>query len=107
MLNPDEIALHQLIDILARTRMPVDSKALVLKCRRRFQSGGALPTPMVLRLKVLYRRHSKRIRADEEARERARRSMAKQRLGLTEVEVKAKRKARENELRRKVEDFGI
>lgn len=107
MLNEDEIPLHQLISILARTRMPVDSKGLVIKFRRQFQAGGALPTPKVLELKALYRRYSKRIRTDEEARERARMSMARQRTGMTVAEVKARRTARENMLRRKIEDFGI
>ena len=107
MLNADEIGVHQLISVLARTRMPVASKGFVIKCRRLRQENGALPTRMVFALRALYRKHSKRIRSDEEARERGRMSMAKEKLGMTEAEVRARRKAREDELRRKVEDFGI
>lgn len=107
MLNEDEIPLHQLIDMLARTRMPVESKGLVIKYRRQFQSGGALPTPKVLELKVLFRRYRRRIKTDEEARERARISMARERIGMTEAESKVLQQVRINEMRRKVEDFGI
>ena len=107
MLNEDELPLYQLIDILARTRMPVDAKGLVIKYRRHYQANGALPTPKVLELKALFRRYLKRIKTDEEARERARISMGRERIGMTVSEAKVRQKKRIDALRHKVEDFGI
>ena len=103
----DDMPVHQILEVLAKTKMPIASKNLVVKFQREFRATGALSRTRLREIKLIFRRHKRKIDSDELARDRARESMARERSGSTLRGLKAKRRARLVALQKETEDFGI
>ena len=106
-LRAEDLEVHQLIDILSKTKMAPRDKGEVTMCRDMLRKHGGISTPRVMRMRSLYDKYRKRIRADEAARDRARRSMAIERSRLTRAEIEGRISSRMYAMSRKVNDFGI
>jgi hypothetical protein len=103
----DGIPPFALISDLLSVRLSDSEKVKVLQAKTYLEAHGSLPRNVVSSLRKLYKRKSKAIETVHEARESARQSMAKKRMGLSEAEVLRRQKERIKALRRKVEDFGF
>ena len=98
---------HEMIEDLSSIKLPAPKRQDVLGARALLQSQGALPLAMVTELRKLYNRHGKQIRALHEAREKARHSRARARMGLTPEMVQEREAKRLEDLRKKLTDLGI
>jgi len=107
VLNPEEVSIDQLLNDLRQVKLPKQQRARLTQARVSFQAHGDLPTSVVVDLRALYRRHAKSIEKVYEARERARISMAKKRMGLSDDDLRERREERISGLRAQVEDLGF
>lgn len=95
------------MDTLLSIKLPEAKKSRVKRAKAAFQSNGAIPRKEMSWLRDLYRRHRKAIGELFKARERARVSMARRKMGLTKRDIVDREKERLEGLRARVEDFGI
>ena len=107
LLDPEVVSTDQLLDDLKQVKLPKSQRVKLTQARVAFQAHGSLPTKVVIELRALYRRHSKSIEKVYEARERARISMAKQRMGLSDEDLRERREERISGLRSQVDDLGF
>lgn len=107
MLPAEDLTEYELIQVLLKIKLRAPTRNKVVRAKTAFQANGALPMAQIRELRTIYKRHSKAIKTLLAARERARISMAKRKMGLTSKEVERRQEERLSQARRRVEDFGI
>ena len=107
MLDSETSPVHQLFEDLKGVKLARVNRVKVTQARVAYEAHGSLPTSVVVNLRGIHRRHSQQIHKLYEARERARNSMARRRMGLSDGEVKLRQEERRDVLRRRVEDLGF
>lgn len=98
---------HALIDGLMSIRLPEKERNKVLQARVYFQQHGSLPTKVVSSLRTLYKRRASAIQRVQDAREAARISLAREKMGLSERDAKAASDLRIAEMRDAANDLGF
>ena len=107
LLDPEVVSIDQLLADLRQVKLAKPQRIKLTQARVAFEAHGNLPTKIVVELRALYRRFSKAIEKVYEARERAKISMAKERMGLTDEDLRERRDERMSGLRSRVEDLGF
>lgn len=108
--DAETLSVHELLADLKQVKLRKEHRVKVIQARAVFESRGSLPTPTVIGLRAIYKRYSSAIRKVYEARERARVSMAKERLrkqGVSGKDLEKRREQRISGLRAKVDDLGF
>ena len=103
----DSVPVHQIFDDLFQIKLNRKKRGELIKARAIFRANGALAPWMVSEIRKMYRDHHPAVEKMYEARERARISIAKQRMGLSDDRVTSLRDVRISELEDKVNDLGI
>jgi hypothetical protein len=109
-MDVEALPVHELLADLRAVKLRKEHRLKVVQAKAAFEKNGSLPTRLVIELREIYRRYSKAIRTLHESRERARVSMAKERLrkqGVTRQDLESRRDRRISGLRDKVEDLGF
>ena len=108
--DAEVLPVHELIADLRQVKLVKKYRGKLVQARAVFEARGALPTNVVSELREIYKRHGTAIRKVYEARERARVSMAKEKLrkqGVTSEDLASRREQRISGLRDQVEDLGF
>lgn len=104
------LSVHELLTDLRQVKLPKKHRVKIVQARAVFEAHGALQTPVVIGLRAIYKSYGTAIRKMYEARERARVSMAKEKLrkhGVTNEDLESRREQRISGLRKQVEDLGF
>lgn len=107
IIDPDGVPAILLIENLLRVKLSSENRSFVLDCKTKMQQNGDVPFVVKSRLRKIYK--SKRVQLKEmfEAHERALQNMARERMGLSEVDIKNARNERLSALRDKHNDLGF
>ena len=108
--DAEYISVHELLDYLKMVKLAKKHQVKVVRARVVFEAHGALPTRVVIGLREIYKTHHVAIKKVYESRERARVSMAREKLreqGVTGDDLASRRERRISGLRERVEDLGF
>ena len=101
------LMIHLLIKDLKSIKLKATERNFVVKCENLLQSSGTLGRSDASKLRKLHSKNRKRIAVVEEARERARISMMREREGFSKSDIKEIRDKFEEEKAELDSDLGI
>ena len=103
----EDVTDWQKIRDLGSIKLSKEKIRFVSLAKESLQSNGSLAPDTRKKLNKIYRDHARSLKSLHESRERARISMARQKMGLSESDVHALQKARVRTLKAQINDFGF
>jgi len=103
----DELSVGDLIAGLAVAKLSPREKAKFDQYRLLGSKHGGYPTPWVIEMRAMYRRHARRIGEVQRARERALITMAAERRGISATQAMKSLERDRQRLETELEDMGI
>ena len=103
----DTVPFMQMLKDLRLIKIEPVDRDFLMRLKKLLESGGSLHTNDARRIRFMYSRYGRKIKSLHEAQERARVSMSKEQMGLTDDELKQARRERLRKLKEKFTDFGF